>query len=62
MGIGYDSMTTDSNFWRIDFGLPAIFCIIRTFNLLTIFNDEPPGYYVSEGDESKAVEVLEKIY
>lgn len=49
-------LTTNYNsYWRTVFLLPLIFCVSRTLILLTIFKDDPPGYYVSKQDNYKVI-------
>jgi hypothetical protein len=55
MGLGYNSTPEDNNdlYWRIVFGLPIATNLLRIFIFLTIFKDDPPGYYVFKGDQDK---------
>jgi len=54
MGLGYPSdLTNDTasdigNYWRVVFLLPVLTNILRTIVLLTIFKDDPPGYYIKK--------------
>jgi MFS family permease len=47
-GLGYSGQE-DSNYWRIVFLVPVITSFLRIVVLLTIFKDDPPGYYVKKG-------------
>ena len=60
---GYADNTTlpYTDYWRIVFGLPGVFCIIRSIILLFVFNDEPPGYYISKGDEPKVIKYINPL-
>jgi hypothetical protein len=56
MGLGYNIENPadySDVYWRIVFGLPVITCLVRILVLLTIFRDDPPGYYASKGDSEK---------
>lgn len=49
-------------YWRVVFGLPIITNLLRIVIFMTCYKDDPPGYYVSKGEQDKAIDVLKKIY
>lgn len=50
---GKDVVNPDNSYWRWVFIVPVFPCALRTLMLLTVFRDDPPGYYVAIGDKDK---------
>jgi MFS family permease len=50
---GYPPYQPDNDYWRIVFIIPILPATLRTALLLSVFRDDPPGYYVRIGDKKQ---------
>jgi len=63
-GMGFTVPTDgeESQNWRINFALPAIFSILRIFILIFVYTGDTPFYNVINNREEKAMIMLKRIY
>lgn len=62
LGFGMPQDGSSTNWWRFMLGLPALFCIVRTVLLLTVYAIEPAKFLLSKGREEEAETSLGRIY
>jgi len=57
-----DKSFIQTEYWRVLFGLPIVFCIIQSCLLFTVFNYETPKFLKQTGREAELNEIIGKIY
>ena len=52
----------DNETWRFILGFPLLLYATILFGFLVVIRYDSPVYYVSRGDNAKAIEVVHRIY